>query len=370
MGKSALAPVALALAGSACAQSSSLSLYGGIDLAIAHYRASGGQSRTQLIAGGNQNSRIGVRGREDLGGGNYAGFELEAGISPDTGGGLPTNANNQGSGAGPLLPSALQPLTFNRRSIVAIGGNWGELRFGRDYVPSFWPIYLYDPFRTGVGFGGITILGTTVTNLRASNSIGYLTPGCDGVTCKGFFAQVMYAFGENLSGTPTAEDGNVAGLRLGYGGADWEISIAQAKTTNQTVADFSQTSGGGTILLSFARLMLLVGENKAGRPLPALNNGTKSPFWQVGAMVFAGPGYIPIAYTRVKRDDADDSSASKIAFGYVYNLSKRTALYATYAHIDNKNTLAVPVNVGPDAGPVPAPGRSASGWDLGIRHVF
>lgn len=357
-----IAGCAALLAGAAGAQ---VTVYGGVDLAVAHYRAEGAPSRTHLVPGGNQNNRFGIRGRDDLGGGLYAWFELEAGFSPDTGFGLATNSNNQESG---LVPT--QSLTFNRRSLVALGGGWGELRFGRDYVPSFWPLYIYDPFRTGVGFGGVTIQGTTVTNLRASNSIGYFTPGCDSVQCKGLFAQVMIAFGENASGTSQSRNGNVAGLRVGYATPKWEASIAQSRTKNDLVQEFTQTTGGGAVEVGFARLMFLAGENRAGVPVAALNNGTRAPFWQVGAFVYAGAGYFPVAYTQVSRNDPQDSSAHKIAVGYVYNLSKRTALYTTYARVDNKNALALPVNVGADAGPTPLPGHPASGWDIGIRHAF
>jgi predicted porin len=364
----AAACLALSLPGCAWAQGS-LTIHGGIDLAIARYKGEGTGTRTHLVSGGNQNNRIGVRGREDLGSGLYAGFELEAGLSADTGTGLPSNSNNQASGVGAGAVN-LQTLTFNRRSFVALGGPWGELRLGRDYVPSFWPLYLYDPFRTGVGFGGVTVQGTTVTNLRASNSVGYFTPGCDAFGCKGFFAQLMYAFGENPSGNAASEDGNVAGLRLGYGAGPWEVSIARSKTTNDAVGDFTQTAGGGAYESKIGRFMVLAGENRTGRPVAALNNGNRAPFWQVGALFYLGPGAVPVAYTRVGRNDPEDSSASKIAIGYVYNLSKRTALYTTYARIDNRNALALPVNVGADAGPVPLPGRAASGWDIGVRHAF
>ena len=343
-----------------------LQVFGGLDLAIARYKGEGGGTRTQLISGGNQNSRIGLRGREDLGRGLYAAFELEAGLAPDTGQGLASNINNQVNG---ILVSNPQSITFNRRSFVSVGGDWGELRLGRDYVPSFWPLYIYDPFRTGVGFGGITILGSTVTNLRASNSVGYFTPGCDAV-CKGPFAQLMAAMGENPSGNAQAHDGNVGGFRIGYGAPGWEVSIAQSKTRNNQVQNFTQTSGGGQLETPWARLMVLAGANRTGVPVAALNNGNRAPFWQLGALVYVGKDYIPIAYTHVARNDPQDSSAFKLAFGYVCTLSKRTAVYATYARIHNKNALALPVNVGGDAGPTPLPGQAASGFDIGMRLTF
>ncbi|HSV51659.1 MAG TPA: porin, partial [Burkholderiaceae bacterium] len=58
---------ALAACGTACAQSS-VTMFGIIDAAYA--RGSGStSSRTQLVSGANNSSRLGFRGTEDLGGG-------------------------------------------------------------------------------------------------------------------------------------------------------------------------------------------------------------------------------------------------------------------------------------------------------------
>jgi predicted porin len=54
-------------------------------------------------------------------------------------------------------------------------------------------------------------------------------------------------------------------------------------------------------------------------------------------------------------------------------MSKRTAFYATYAYLKNKNGLDITVG-----GPamvttfqgVPLNGKSSSGYDAGIRHAF
>lgn len=358
--------VALSAASTAFAQSS-VQLYGVVDLGLGYYKADDVGHRLKMISGGNQNSRIGFRGREDLGGGLYAGFELEAGLFADSGIGQATNTNNQ-----PSAPAAAgsQGITFSRKSYVNLGGRWGELRLGRDYVPSFWPLFAYDPFRTGVGLGAITTQGSTVTQFRASNSIGYYTPGCSSFACKGFFLQAMYALGENASNAANPDDGRVAGLRTGYGGDKWDVSIARTTTKNAAAGDFTQTTGGGALQTGFARLMVLLGEHKTGRPVAALGNGSRAPFWQVGAWIYAGPGYFPIGYTRVKRNDALDSTATKFSVGYVHLLSKRTALYTTYSRINNDGQFTIPVNAGGDAGPTPIPGGSSSGLDLGVRHSF
>jgi len=58
--------------------------------------------------------------------------------------------------------------------------------------------------------------------------------------------------------------------------------------------------------------------------------------------------------------------AYQVAAGYIYNLSKRTALYTTVSLIDNgagaKFSLA-------NSPAVVADGRSG-GFDLGVRHSF
>ena len=59
---------ALSAAGTALAQSS-VTIYGTVDAAVAYYRGEGVGSRLQLVSGGNTQTKLGFRGREDLGGG-------------------------------------------------------------------------------------------------------------------------------------------------------------------------------------------------------------------------------------------------------------------------------------------------------------
>jgi predicted porin len=364
------AAAALLAAGAASAQSS-VAIYGVVDVALSHYKGEGTASRTFMTNGGNQQSRLGFRGREDLGGGLYAGFELEAGLGTDSGVGQATNTNNQASGGALAGMNGSQGVVFNRKSFVSLGGSWGEVRAGRDYVPTFWILFAYDPFRTGVGFGSATTQGgSPITQLRASNSISYLTRQCNAYECKGGWLQAMYAMGENASNAPNDSDGRVLGIRVGYGGGNWDVAIGHTETKQASVGDFKQSVLGGSYDWGGGRVMAQVGRHSTGLPVAALQGGTRAPFWQIGATINAGPGYIPVAYTSVKRNDPRDSSADKFAIGYVYLLSKRTALYTTAAYINNKGAMQVPVNAGADAGPVPVAGGYSSGVDFGIRHSF
>jgi predicted porin len=63
--------------------------------------------------------------------------------------------------------------------------------------------------------------------------------------------------------------------------------------------------------------------------------------------------------------------ARQYAVGYVYNLSKRTALYATGSVIDNKDGAAfsIPTGSSGPALPITASGKSM-GIEGGLRHSF
>src|SRR4051812_11548089 len=163
---------------------SSVTLFGLVDAGIGFGHGSTANN-TVLLNSGLLSSRLGFRGIEDLGSGLSASFWLEAGIANDNGSGAPTSINNQGSGV--TTPGGL---TFNRRSTVSLASTrWGELRFGRDYTPTFTTLSLTDPFYvTGTG-ASQAVLGQIAPGApwsatggvngpvaRASNSIAYYLP--------------------------------------------------------------------------------------------------------------------------------------------------------------------------------------------------
>jgi len=144
MNKSLL-PVSLLVASAAAhAQSSSLSIAGTVDLYA--NRVTGSETSRYLVeSGGNSTSKLIFRGSEDLGGGLTAGFWLEAGQSLDTGMGQASNINNTPQGATPVAG-----LTWNRRSIITLAGNWGEIHLGRDWSPTYDTFTSrFDPFGVG-----------------------------------------------------------------------------------------------------------------------------------------------------------------------------------------------------------------------------
>jgi len=360
MKKSMLALAALtAFAGVASAQSS-VTIWGIVD---ATYAIGNGSltDKTQITNSGYNSSRLGFRGVEDMGGGSRAGFWLEAGVNNDNGSFGTTNTNNQATGA-----SGGGGLTMNRRSTVSWGGGWGELRLGRDYTPHFWNHTVYDPFGTN-GVGTSQLLNSSLggaTTVRASNSVAYLYgmafngnslgPG------KGLHAFAQMYRGENNSGAATSNDGNGFSFRLGYDAGPLSLAFANGSTKFAT-GKITSTNLGGSYNLGVAKVSALWTSDK-------VSGGKKGSGTLFGANVPMGTNEIRVAFSRYETETAagvTDGKASKTSLGYVTNLSKRTALYATYARVSNSGISAQALN-----GATTAAGGSSTGMDFGVRHAF
>ena len=356
MKKSLIALAALAAAGAASAQSS-VTLFGIVDAAISHYSVSGGDSVNVLTNSGYNSSRLGFRGTEDLGGGMSASFWLEAALQND-------NGNSGG-------------LFFQRRSTVSLAGNWGELRLGRDYVPTFWNMTVFDPFGTnGVGsnighkvkLAGATA-GTTVSRavdplyVRSSNMVQYFLPANLG----GFYGQISYAFDEQTTGNA----GEYVGGRIGFASGPFNVAAAYGRTdganpTTDVSPDVSDWNIGGQWDFGMAKLLGVYDDAKYEGAAGSAHLKT----WLIGGLIPVGAGEIRLSYGESKLTALGDPKATQWALGYVHNLSKRTALYATYAHVSNKNGAAIPVNASLAAAPLGIANKSSDGFDLGIRHSF
>ncbi|QSI33281.1 porin [Variovorax sp. RKNM96] len=396
--KQKLIGFALMLVGGAATAQSSVTLFGVVDAAISGFinKSTDRAGRTVTVSrhdlrnSGYNTSRLGFRGTEDLGGGWSAGFWLEAPITNDDG--------------------ATGIANFSRRSTVSLSGDFGEVRLGRDHTPTYWNNSVFDPMgQVGVGANLLNSVGSispgrdfkASTNYpRASNSIGYFLPP----TLGGWYGQLMYSFHENTkydpgSATPpglnaagapntgavaTARAGRYVGGRFGYASGPLDVAAAYAQDTTGDsyyagTTDVTKTANVGASY-DFGVLKLF-GELARERRVRdyAVTSGASPGIdldgYLVGFTVPVGPGLIRAAYSQVRYDlhtpALPNPKASKVALGYVHNLSKRTALYATVARISNKNGAALTINGGPafvtNAGYTPG---VATGYDLGIRHSF
>ena len=92
--------------------------------------------------------------------------------------------------------------------------------------------------------------------------------------------------------------------------------------------------------------------------------------YNIGATVPMGLGVLRVGYTAANASGALGGSsiasndAKQFAVGYVYNLSKRTAVYGTLARINNDGAAVY------TAGGTGAAGKDSTGYELGLRHSF
>lgn len=362
MKKSLLALAALtAFAGAASAQSS-VTLFGIVDLNARNVKNGGAGDASSLSTDGNASSRLGFRGVEDLGGGLRAGFWLEAGLSADNGtiGGGNGGATSNAAGS---TGSAASGAFFNRRSTVSLLGGFGEIRLGRDYVPTFWNHTVFDVFGTN-GVASATNLisvaptvapfGTAQTLVRANNTIGYFLPSLGGV-----YGQVMIAAGEGQNPA-----NKYMGGRIGYGAGPINVAGAYGITEKggAMIDDMKAWNIGASFNAGFLTVMGQFNQYEEGAR--ELQN------YSFGVAVPVGAGTIKASYGETKRklDNGTEPKATQIGLGYVYDLSKRTSVYAHYSQIDNDAGLSYIAGVG--GPPNTSGGFKSTGYEVGIRHSF
>jgi predicted porin len=175
----------------------------------------------------------------------------------------------------------------------------------------------------------------------------------------------MVAAGEGV----TAANGGakVIGARVGWAGEPVALSLAHTRSENDLTASgkFEDTAAGGTVRFGPARIHLAWRQFK--------QNASKQTNLMLSGAVVVGVGEIKASVVRanlagrVGAVSIDANDAQQLGLGYVHHLSKRTALYATLARIDNDGAATFVIPGGP-AGL--AGGRSSTGYEAGIRHVF
>ncbi len=342
MKKFAMLAVLAAISGGAYAQSS-VTLFGVIDEA-ARYVKNGDLKIKSLASGGINTSRLGVRGVEDLGDGLKAGFWLETGLNADSG--------TQSDGT----------RFWNRRSTVSLIGNFGELRLGRDFTPTYTGYSDYDVF----GDNGVAAsskfdssLGTARdTGTRADNQIMYLLPSNIG----GVYGRASVAAGEGTAGK------KYYGGRLGYAAGPLDVSAAYGQTTVAPLLGedkFKTADVGASYDFGVVKAMGYYTQSKFA--------AQKIASYSVGVIVPVGVGQIKAAYTHANASgtnaagvNVDANDANQFALGYIYNLSKRTAVYGTGAYVKNKGNATFAVA----SAPTLLAGQKSTGLELGLRHAF
>lgn len=319
--------ISLSAAFSAQAQSS-VEIYGIVDQGLS--KANNGTTPGAMLNGraapdtwtmkAGNTSRLGFIGKEDLGDGSYARFQIETRFAMDTG--TLSNAN----------------VFWLGRSVVAVGNKkWGEIYAGREYSAAYTVALNTDPTywsyvsQTGSAYtyANYTAVAATIeaSNIRWSNTVGYKSPNLSGVSF-----ELATAFGEgarsrNNSGNLQYKEGPVwVGLAFDRLDADNNLAIIAGGYDFGVVrptASYSRAKGG-------------------------LNGDAKS--FTVSALAPVSFGRVYASYGNLR--PAKSAESKMFGAGAQYDLSKRTLLYANVGSAKSEGftrTTAV---------------------DFGIKHTF
>jgi len=158
---------------------SSVTLYGILDVGIrmdTHQTATGGKLFTMGNGGAMSSNRWGLLGKEDLGGGMRAFFQLENGFTPNTG--AFQNATPSGG-----------VREFGRTALVGLGSDkYGAISIGRQYALVHEMVAAHDVFALSnySGTYGFQASGLTGGG-RLDNSIRYTSPAIAGIVVTGSY---------------------------------------------------------------------------------------------------------------------------------------------------------------------------------------
>ena len=327
---------------------------------------------SKLSQGSNWGTSIlGIRGTEDLGGGTQAQFWLESAIASDTG----------AFGGGKA---------FQRGAWVALkNNNWGMIRLGQgNFINNY--IWGFDPFLLE------DYSASTFTNYRngskLANGLRYESPSWGGFE---FAGQIN--LGESAKGFKQGPADDVV-----KNGLAWGVTAAYKQPTWEVRAIYdviNNADGKMDNLFVSSKELFLGGKMRFG---PALLQGAwvryTAPDTAPGLARRADHAWVGLTYDATSRlhlqsaiytmkvgEGAGDQThtgqgrGTMLALGGMYDLSKRTFLYATAAHVKNSSTANfsvrptmgyTPSDPGVGNGTSPMMGRGQTGIFAGVMHNF
>ena len=304
----------LSIAGTAQAQSS-VTLYGAIGLDVLSaskvYNPTLRTAKSVVKIEDNAivNSRIGVKGVEDLGGGLKAVFDLESSVSPDTG-------KSNGT-------------FWNRGAYAGLVGSLGSIKFGHqwnvadDYMGNYFVFGYYSPFLMS-GFGALSDY--------YDNAIKYNSPNWGG-----FEGGLYYSAGEK-AGMKSAGQKIQAAATYTIGAFSIGLAAFSEKDPFGVFKGNSMYAGG--LSYDFGVLKTRLGLASSEVNYSVINVGTPPVAVSTGAGAFKAKLYdigvdVPITAAAavsvdyVKKDvndSADGTGFTRVRASYA--LSKRTSLNA------------------------------------------
>jgi len=401
--------IALAVAGlvsGAAFAQSNVTIYGVADVGVSWENSkSGAGSQFRVQSGQSAGSRLGFKGEEALGNGLKALWTLEMGLDIANGESTCHSTNtlacantttNNGAPAGANVHGTTNNQSiFQRQAFAGLSSaTLGTATFGRQYTPGFAVKAKADAFGMGTAATlnntGALLAGVGVD--RLDNSVAYTTP-----TWSGFSGQLVYSSGiENnvngfVSDTTTEKAGKAWAGLLSYQGYGFDLGLAYHDvygTTGSNATVSGITYAGTTTQAAKSRGYLLGGnyDFKVAKVFASYGSAkttqdgatsttdgdtkAKGNQYSIGVKVPFGAHSIAAQYSRYNDKLSVDRDFTVYGVGYEYAMSKRTALYAAYAHGTNKNQGTSRLNSATNTGLSPTASNDPNALQVGLRHSF
>jgi len=349
----AAAAATLATTG-AHAQASNVTLYGLIDTTIStvNNTNAAGARTTGFQIPWFSGSRWGLTGKEDLGGGVNALFNLQAGFNPSSG---------RMSSNGTL---------FSRNSYVGLSSaSAGTLTAGKQW--NFNDDWLVGSvFKGGYNSGSIFKFSEfdAVSEIY-NNTLKYVSPSFGGAQ---FGA--MYGFGEQAG---SFAQGSVFNLAARYNGGPLYLAATydQERDVAGSGALYKLITIGGSYTFGAAKLRLGAARADVGgagtfQSIPSMS-ARKATAVEGGVDYALTSAFTVSGDVLYRRDSTLSNSTMVYRVLAQYSLSKRTTLLANVAYLKNSSgaTEAL-VNTSSGAIGGGVPGMTQTSVALGVRHAF
>ena len=321
MKKSLLALAVLGtIAGAAQAQSS-VTLSGGVDLAIRRQGTATGHD-WNMATSGSSRSNVTLSGTEDLGGGMKAIFLLNHRFRPNDGA-----INVAGNSA------TQTPPYFWRNSWVGLAGGFGDVRLGRIIMPLQDFNGGFEPWGGGDTVAGVVHTGGIQATVRATNTIYYRSPSLGGLQLHAAISAGEGQIAAECGCAPINAERPI-GLGVRYDAGPLSAAIAYDKNT----ADRKTIGFYGKYNLGIATLW---GQYEKGDTSAT----TDVKRWSLSATMPFGAAVAKVGYSN--RSDEDNK---RFGLGLDYNLSKRTTLYTDFSKVSGNGATTAAKKAQFDAG--------------------
>lgn len=349
--------VAAAISAPAFADNANITIYGKVNMDIEHVSsdnvgldAAGGKvagSQNRVVSNA---SRLGFKGKEDLGDGLNAIYQYEVQVDADG-----TGGNGLGNGT--------------RNSEVGLEGSFGTAFMGvwdTPFKAAHNPVELFDntTFASSTDLLGRINGGALNMNTRLKDSVQYWTPNMGGFQAK--FAYGMDDASKTTTATPavTGTNQSVASLSAAFENemVYAAFAIQSHKDTNAAGAAVAGDKTSGTRLVAAYKFdkESQIGVTYEKLSVDVVAAGAVAGYTmsrnavEISGKTAFGANNIGFAY--VKAGDLSNgttvagvltpvSGATQVTLRYGYNFSKHTELYAMYSKVKN-NTGASAATTG------------------------